>query len=116
MIRTFDLDEAQRLLPEVQRVTAEAAHEVEPILAEAKGLGAEDRRRKELEERGQRIVNSWAEQIRALGAEPKGLWLVDFDSGEGYYCWRYPEPSIEYFHTYEGGFSARTLIAPRVLH
>ena len=37
------------------------------------------------------IVEAWAEAVRALGLEVKGLWLVDFDNGEGYYCWKYPE-------------------------
>ena len=40
-------------------------------------------------------------------SEIKGLWLVDFDSGAGYYCWKYPEPSLDYFHGYEEGFAGR---------
>ena len=46
-------------------------------------------------------------QITGLGLEVKGLWLVDFDSGAGYYCWKYPESSLEYFHGYDEGFSGR---------
>ncbi|MBI3607499.1 MAG: DUF2203 family protein [Nitrospirae bacterium] len=45
-----------------------------------------------------------------LGCEVKGLWLVDFDNGEGYYCWKYPEDELEYFHEYTSGFSGRTKI------
>ena len=37
----------------------------------------------------------------------KGLWLVDFDSGDGYWCWAYPEDDLGYWHSYEGGFGAR---------
>jgi hypothetical protein len=35
------------------------------------------------------------------------LWLVDWDSGDGYYCWRFPEQAIGFFHTYEEGFGGR---------
>ena len=45
--------------------------------------------------------------MRSLGLEIKGLWLVDFDSGAGYYCWKYPEPAIDHFHGYEEGFAGR---------
>ena len=37
----------------------------------------------------------------------KGLWLVDWDCGDGYYCWRYPEASIAHFHGYDDGFNGR---------
>ena len=42
-----------------------------------------------------------------MGLEIKGLWLVDFDSGAGYYCWKYPESSLGHFHGYDEGFSGR---------
>ena len=55
----------------------------------------------------QGVVGEWARVILSLGAEIKGLWLVDFDSGAGYYCWKYPEAALEYFHGYEEGFAGR---------
>ena len=61
----------------------------------------------ETDEARHQVVEEWARQIVALGAEIKGLWLVDFDSGAGYYCWKYPEPSLGHFHGYEEGFSGR---------
>ena len=33
--------------------------------------------------------------------------LVDWDSGDGYYCWRFPEAAIAFFHTYDEGFAGR---------
>jgi hypothetical protein len=51
----------------------------------------------------QDIVNGWADEVRALGVEVKGLWLVDFDNGEGYYCWKYPEETVGHYHGYEEG-------------
>ena len=55
----------------------------------------------------QRVVQQWAESVMSLGIDVKGVWLVDFDNGSGYYCWQYPEESLQYFHGYEDGFSGR---------
>ena len=61
----------------------------------------------EHEDDRQEVVHGWIRQLTELGVEIKGLWLVDFDSGAGYYCWKYPEVSLEYFHGYEEGFAGR---------
>ena len=53
------------------------------------------------------ILNGWREEVEALGIEVKGPWLVDFDSGAGYYCWKWPEESLEFFHGYDEGFAGR---------
>jgi hypothetical protein len=55
-------------------------------------------------------VNGWAADVQALGPEVKGLWLVDFDNGHGYYCWCYPEAAILHYHAYEDGFAGRVKI------
>jgi hypothetical protein len=92
--RIFSYDEAIALLPRVQRETEAAVERVNE-------LPDEDAEAQQL------VVMEWAESILNLGVEVKGLWLVDFDSGGGYYCWRYPEPALEYFHGYEEGFGGR---------
>ncbi len=55
-------------------------------------------------------MSRWAREMEALGLEVKGLWLVDFDTGGGYYCWKWPEQGLEYYHGYEEGFGGRTRI------
>ncbi len=105
--RRFSLEEAQVLLPTVQVITEKsvaAATIVEFQLAALKGAA---KRRAELEQDYFSIINQWAETIHELGCEAKGLWLVDFDNGEGYYCWKYPEASLGYFHDYSSGYSGR---------
>ena len=92
--KIFSYEDAVALLPEVQRITSEAVERVEQTDSET----AEDY---------ERIVTEWAETVLSLGIEVKGLWLVDFDSGAGYYCWKHPEPALEYFHGYEEGFGGR---------
>ena len=92
--RIFSYEEATALLPRVQRATAAAVERINE-------LSEEDT------DAYQTVITEWAESVLGLGVEVKGLWLVDFDSGGGYYCWRYPEPALEYFHGYEEGFGGR---------
>lgn len=99
--KIFSYTEAAALLPEVQRLTDEAYKRVEELRPRAEG-GAADAQ-------GQinDLLTGWARSILALGVEVKGLWLVDFDSGSGYYCWKHPEPGLRFFHSYEEGFRGR---------
>lgn len=105
MKRLFTYEEALKLLPEVQRRTESAVAELDVLLQEQEEESSE--LDVELTSGYQKIVSEWAESVLSLGIEVKGLWLIDFDSGSGYYCWRYPEPSLQYFHEYEEGFSGR---------
>ena len=94
--KTFSYEDASALLPEVQRLTSEAVGRVE-LLDEATA-SSEDY---------QHIVQQWADAVMSLGIDVKGVWLVDFDNGSGYYCWQHPEESLQYFHGYEDGFRGR---------
>jgi hypothetical protein len=105
--RVFTFEEAARLLPVVRERTREAVERVAAVkvpLEEADDLEA---RREKLERAAAEILKDWVEAIEGLGIEVKGPWLVDFDSGAGYYCWKWPEGALEYFHTYEEGFAGR---------
>jgi hypothetical protein len=108
--KRFTLAEARSLLPEVSRITEEAALTIEGIVREIQALDENDPRRSELEHEYAKRVNAWAEGILALGCEVKGVFLVDFDNGQGYYCWKWPEPDVEHFHGYEEGFAGRMRI------
>ena len=99
--RVFTYDEAVRLLPEVRRLTDAAYREVEAASARPADSAQSD---------VESVVTRWAHEIMSLGIDVKGLWLVDFDNGSGYYCWRYPEEGLQYYHTYEEGFRGRTRI------
>ena len=95
MKRIFTYEDAAALLPEVQRLTAAAVEEVDALASDAP------------RDEAQRIVASWADAVMKMGIEVKGLWLIDFDNGSGYYCWQYPEESLQYFHGYDDGFGGR---------
>jgi hypothetical protein len=99
----FTYAEARALLPRVRQLTGEAHARVERLL----DAGASS---PQVREQAQSIVNAWAREMIDLGLEVKGLWLVDFDNGSGYYCWKHPEPSLDHYHTYEEGFGGRVRI------
>jgi hypothetical protein len=105
--RTFTYEEAASLLPEVRRIT-ETAHRKVDDLEEAVNAGrlpAEEARRQV-----DVIVTGWANELLTQGIQVKGLWLIDFDNGSGYYCWKYPEPGLHFYHSYEEGFGGRVRI------
>jgi len=89
------------LLPEVRRLTDGARARIEQL-----GVPQSQTER----DQASQVVNEWASALIALGLEVKGLWLVDFDNGSGYYCWQYPELGLQYFHSYQDGFSGRMRI------
>ena len=100
--KIFSYEDAVALLPEVERLTRAAVDVLETLMDSSEGevpAGAESEYEK--------VVGDWARSILSLGIEVKGLWLVDFDNGSGYYCWKYPETSLQYFHGYEEGFGGR---------
>lgn len=107
--RTFTYEEALELMPRVFTLTDEAVRSLEEIIGrpftwdELDELAVPEERIIDYE----RLVADWASAIAELGIEVKGLWLIDFDSGSGYYCWRYPETSLRFFHGYDEGFAGR---------
>jgi hypothetical protein len=106
--RVFSVIEARQILPIVRRVTEEANQRIRGLLAKLEAVKDRDAEKtKQYEDQINRHVSEWQTKIAKLGAEGKGLWLVDFDSGTGFYCWKYPEESLDHFHGYTEGFQAR---------
>jgi hypothetical protein len=101
--KTFTFEEARALLPEVRERTRRAVEALSQ-LASPSGDGSDGAR---TERAVAETLAAWASGIEELGIEVKGPWLVDFDSGAGYYCWKWPEESLEFFHGYEEGFAGR---------
>ena len=95
--KIFSYEEAAALLPDVRRLTGEAVERIDALSEEA----VQDY---------QSVVEQWAASVMSLGIEVKGLWLIDFDSGSGYYCWQWPEPGLQYYHGYEEGFGGRVML------
>jgi len=106
----FTLTEARELLPAVKAMTAEAVRQAESVADAMDDLADDDRRRTTLGAELKSVIDAWGERIRDMGLETKGLWLVDFDNGEGYYCWQHPEPALLHYHGYDEGFAGRMKI------
>lgn len=108
----FSLEEARSILPVVRRITAEFSAKVELLIARLETLQLNQTDTIcALEKQVNDLIQSWNDKIRKLGADPRGLWVVDFNSGEGYYCWKHPEIDILYWHSYEDGYSGRKPLA-----
>lgn len=108
--KIFTLDEARKLLPKVKAVT-EHYHDAVEDLQERLVDETSAKTRDDVADAIDREVRQWSRDVLALGVEPKGLWLCDFDSGDGFYfCWQLGEDDIEFIHGYESGFSGRRKI------
>jgi hypothetical protein len=108
--RRWTLEAARAILQDVRSRTERAVREAEEGRALRDRLPPGSPERGEAEAQAQAAVSRWVREMDALGLEVKGLWLVDFDSGAGYYCWRWPEPELTHFHGYDEGFAGRTPI------
>lgn len=106
--RTFSLEDAQKILPLIFRLTEESALAVKKKQKHLDALpNAKSEKGLEIEAEISFMVQKWQTKVEKLGAVPKGLWLADFDNGFGYYCWKYPETVISHWHGYQDGFSGR---------
>jgi hypothetical protein len=108
--RIFSLDDAQQLLPTIKQLTTEAVRRSDQLAGRLQTLSEADPEYNQLNTELNEVVMRWAAEVRALDLEVKGLWLVDFDNGEGYYCWQYPEETVGHYHTYDEGFAGRIKI------
>jgi hypothetical protein len=115
--QVFSYEQALVMLPIVYRVTRASSQEVQGLIDRLDHIDAKDETAvRGAEEKINAVIAKWQTKIEKLGAKPKGLWIADFDFGEGYYCWKYPETKLEYWHAYTDGFSGRCLIEKPRLH
>jgi hypothetical protein len=106
--KIFSYEEALATFADVKRRTEAAVKQVESLLNEVKNPEELRARQEELTELCEGIYRRWAKDIaQRHGCEAKGLWMVDWDSGGGYYCWQYPEEILCHFHEYDAGFEGR---------
>jgi len=109
--RIFSYDEALASFPVVRDRTEAAVQQIAALSNELRGRGDVEQRRTEFEAACREVIDQWALEIESVGCSVKGPWLVDWDSGAGWFCWRYPEPTVGHFHGYDEGFAGRVPVA-----
>jgi hypothetical protein len=106
--KVFDYEQARAMIPQVREITAESNARVQELSSEITRAPKGSAHTRKLKEWINIVIHHWAERIEQIGALPKGVWTVDFDSGEGFFfCWTYDEEELSYFHLYEEGFPGR---------
>lgn len=105
--RVFTLAEAEALFPLVRRLTQSAHQELEPVRRALEAMLPTNPSIQDVERQYEAIVKRWVGKMERLGLVVKGLWLVDFDTGDGYLCWKFPELRIAYYHSYHEGYAGR---------
>lgn len=107
----FSLRAANQLIPVVYHITEKAHAEFKLLSNQLSALKAiYPNKVSAIEIQMQRIVETWETKMLKLGVLPKGLWIADFDNGQGYYCWKFPEVEIKFQHGYNDGFSGRKAV------
>lgn len=107
----FSLRAANQLIPIVYHITEKAHAEFKILSNQLSALRASfPDKVPVLEIKMKRIVETWETKMLKLGVIPKGLWIADFDNGQGYYCWKFPEVEIKFQHGYNDGFSGRKAV------
>ena len=105
--KLYVLAEASELLPVVRKITENAYERLSRLDERLELMLLCDPRRTKIADEYEKIVRKWIASITRLGAIPNGLWRVDFDTGEGYLCWRFPELKIGFFREYKENFDER---------
>ncbi len=105
--RVFTLAEAEELFPLVWKITEEAYRELEPVRRQLEAMVPTNPQIQKVEREYETTVRKWVGKMERLGLVVKGLWLADFDTGDGYLCWKFPELRLSHFHSYHEGFCER---------
>ena len=128
-MKYFTTDEADALIPELEKIFEAVAGLTAQAEMKAAGLRrrqekAEDEPAAVAIERSQlqflaQGINEWMQKIVELGALPKGVApaLVDFPSRvegrEAYLCWKLGEKRLSFYHPVDEGFSTRKPLPKR---
>jgi hypothetical protein len=111
-LRQFTLAEANQLIPLLYRMTEDVAGKAKYLSLCLTALpDKKSERAEEIQNQINALVDTWQRKVERLGMKPKGLWLADFDNGDGYFCWKFPESQILFKHGYQDGFTGRRLIS-----
>ena len=111
--RIFTLDEANEALAEVAHLTRETQERLRSLRA-AYAESQAEAEGSSLESETRALLNDWAEAILQIGAQPKGIFTVDFRSPDPnmLWCWAPDELRITHRHYTWESFKDRIELGP----
>lgn len=110
----MSIDQANRTIRIVSKFTKDYSTQVNALVNRLEALDPNDREKTSvIENEVSQLIEAWNQKVRKLGGIPRGLWLVDIDAGDGYYCWKFPEPEIAFWHEYKSGYTGRVPLSDR---
>lgn len=99
----FTLSDAQSIVPHLSRTAGRCREEMEHVWTSLRGEPS-DRFLLASYRRLDQLKVWWFREVRLLGAIPRRLWEVSFDTGDGFcYSWRLGEEAITHIHGREVG-------------
>lgn len=109
--RKFTLQQANELLPELNRITRQTIKklEAERTRRETEIVKCGHSAEAEFQQKMNVLLQRWAQQVIELGVMPKGYFTCDFVSPnpERLFCWNYGEKQIGYTHKKTESFKDR---------
>ena len=111
----FNLEQAKALLPLIQKITHETYSELDPLRRQLRKMSIIDDMSPELEAEYKQGVQQWIEKMTRLGVLPVTLGMVNFDTGDGYLNWKYPETDLSHYHDYDTHYKERQSLERVVL-
>ena len=108
----WTLEDAQAAVPQVIALTEEAMRELSRLEEQWRGLSIRPFDAVRGAPRETLVRADWARQIASLGIQPKGYFVVDFQSldPDTVLCWSYGEERITHEHKVWETFADRRLI------
>jgi len=98
--RKFTHEEAEEILPIIRRITERTAARATEIQEQLRWIPVEEPLHRRLNMRLESIFRLWATKVAHLGCEPRGMWLVDFSTGDGWFSWRYGDEGLNFFRSH----------------
>ncbi len=110
-VRVFTLEQAQELLPVIVKITRSYSDQVKALVERIENQSEANKDTNwRLEQEINTLIDTWKSKMNRLGVTPRGLWIGDFPTNSGFYCWKFPEEKITYWHSKDDGFSKRRSI------
>jgi hypothetical protein len=95
--RIFALAEAENLLPVIRKVTSQAVCEFNHVRLCYRKLFDYDQRKLPLALKYEKIVYLWIAKMGGFSLMARGVWAVNYDTGDSYLSGRYPQLRLPFF-------------------